>query len=53
MKIAISIVGGLALLLVLFVVWRITSVARGAKRRDQKLLNELRTVGLKMHHGEP
>jgi hypothetical protein len=46
---------GLALLflMVAFVVWRITSVARGARRRDQRILQRLEPVGRRLEQNAP
>ena len=42
----------IAVLLVVFIVWRWTSVARGASQRDEKLLQRLDPIGKKIDAGE-
>ena len=44
--------GGLALLVISFLAWRITSVGRGARQRDERLLNLLDPIGEKFDAGE-
>lgn len=52
MKIALIVVGVFVLLFVAFVVWRWTSVARGARRRDEKLIARIDPIGKKIDAGE-
>jgi hypothetical protein len=50
----IAIVGiVIVLLLVSFLIWRWTSVARGARQRDEKLLTQLDTIGKRLDAGQP
>ena len=46
------IIGGIALLIVLFIWWRYTSVARGAVQRDQGILEILKPIDDKLGKGE-
>jgi hypothetical protein len=50
----IAIAAAVFLLLIIgFVAWRWTSVARGARQRDEKLLARLEPLGLKLDAGHP
>src|SRR5689334_22538362 len=44
--------GALVLLLLVFVAWRWTSVARGARQRDEKLLARIDPIGRKIDSGQ-
>lgn len=52
MGIVFWVIGILAVLIVLFVWWRLGSVERGARQRDARLLEELDPVGEKLARGE-
>jgi hypothetical protein len=51
MKIAFVVIGVLLLSLLAFIAWRWTSVARGAKERDERLLVLLDPLGSKLESG--
>jgi len=51
-KVAIIIVGGLFALIVIFVIWRVTSVGRGMRQRDQRLLTRLDPIAKRLERGE-
>ena len=38
--------------ILLFFVWRVTSVGRGARKRDERILKELDGIGAKLERGE-
>lgn len=52
MKIVLIILAAFVLLIVVFVVWRWTSVARGANARDEKLIARIDPLGKKIDSGE-
>lgn len=45
-------IGGVAIFIVLFIIWRWTSVARGARQRDERILKLLDPIGKKLAVGE-
>ena len=45
------VIGGVALIFVAFVWWRWTSVARGARQRNEKILRLIDPIGAKLHSG--
>jgi hypothetical protein len=49
----LAIAGGLLLLAVVFLFWRLTSVGRGMRKRDEKLLARFDAIGKKMEAGQP
>ena len=52
MQYAFAIAGVLALLFVAFVAWRYTSVARGGRQRDERILQLLNPIGEKLANGQ-
>jgi hypothetical protein len=53
LKMILIAVGIFALLLVVFIIWRWTSVTRGMRLRDEKLLVRLNPIGKKIETGQP
>ncbi len=52
LKIVAIVAASLVVLLIAFIVWRWTSVARGARQRDEELLARLDPVGKKIDAGQ-
>lgn len=53
MKTALKIFGICAGLFIAFVIWRFTSVFRGARQRDEKLIAAIEPIGKRLEAGEP
>jgi hypothetical protein len=47
------VLGGLILLFVLFILWRLSSVGRGRRQRNERILKLLDPLGQKLDAGEP
>lgn len=46
------VIGGIAALIVAFIAWRWTSVSRGARKRDGRILKLMDPIGLRLDAGE-
>jgi hypothetical protein len=52
LKIVFTAVGSLVALFILFIVWRYTSVARGARQRDRRILPQLDPIAERLRTGQ-